>query len=179
MKSEYFFIKNILFDYNSTYVLGFGIANDITVIRESLPALSHIRACGEGYLDLSHLWKRLQKEDNFIFPYEGDETFTNENLSKLAELCLGQRLNKSDQFSNWEKRPLRENQIVYASLDAYCLIEIYDVLAIQCERLGIPFQDVCHYVHHSSHKSPTNDGKKSSRGRSKKTKVQAKIFVKS
>lgn len=122
-------------------------------------------------MDLSHLWKRLQKEDNFEFPYEGDESFTNENLSKLAELCLGHRLNKSDQFSNWEQRPLRENQIVYASLDAYCLIEIYNVLAMQCERLGIPFQDVCHSVHHSSHKSPSSEVKKSSRSRSRRVLI--------
>ncbi|XP_031776933.1 exonuclease mut-7 homolog [Nasonia vitripennis] len=162
-----------LFNNRSILKLGFGIAHDIAVIRESLPALSNIRACGDGYLDLSHLWKKLLKEDNFVFPFKGDECFTNENLSKLVELCLGQRLNKSDQFSNWERRPLRESQILYASLDAYCLLEVYNVLAVQCDRLGIPFQDVCHHMHHAPHKSSTSaDGKKPSRSKNKAKKTQ-------
>lgn len=93
---------------------GFGIAHDTTMIREKLPALSKLKAYGPGWLDLSHLWKKLVHENQFKFPHKGDPTFVNESLSKLVELSLGNRLNKSDQFSNWEKRPLREDQIIYA-----------------------------------------------------------------
>lgn len=35
-------------------------------------------------------------------------------LNALVKLCLGKKLNKSNQFSNWEKRPLRKEQIIYA-----------------------------------------------------------------
>lgn len=30
------------------------------------------------------------------------------------KLCFGRPLNKTEQFSNWEKVPLRSNQIKYA-----------------------------------------------------------------
>lgn len=49
-------------------------------------------------------------------------------LSGLVALCLGRTLDKSNQFSNWQQRPLRPEQIQYAALDAFCLIECYDVL---------------------------------------------------
>lgn len=86
----------------------------MTVIHSSLPALSKIKIYGQGYLDIVNLWKKLVEDYKFVFPHESDDQFTKKNLSKLVELCLGQKLNKSDQFSNWEQRPLRESQIIYA-----------------------------------------------------------------
>lgn len=58
--------------------------------------------------------------------------------------CLGKPLDKSNQFSNWENRPLRNEQIIYAALDAYCLMEIYDIVQNQCERNAIGFNDFVH-----------------------------------
>lgn len=84
------------------------------MIHDTLPALSHVKACGRHYVDLLNVWQRLIKDHNFVFPYKGDDRFTKQNLSKLVEISLGRRLNKADQFSNWERRPLRESQIIYA-----------------------------------------------------------------
>lgn len=36
-------------------------------------------------------------------------------LSELVRLCFGKPLDKSEQISNWENRPLRHSQITYAS----------------------------------------------------------------
>ena len=35
-------------------------------------------------------------------------------LSKLAFICLGQPLDKMYQISDWEQRPLSEDQLIYA-----------------------------------------------------------------
>ena len=95
-------------------MLGYDIAQDVGMMKQVIPAFNNVHAVGEGYVDVLRLWKKLNDEKDFEFPFIGDETFTNETLGKLVELCLGSRLDKSDQFSNWELRPLRESQITYA-----------------------------------------------------------------
>ena len=56
--------------------------------------------------------KRLLSWSNFV--QTDEDGFSGESLTCLVHLCLGQRLDKSDQFSNWERRPLRESQKLYA-----------------------------------------------------------------
>ncbi|KAE8685016.1 Polynucleotidyl transferase isoform 3 [Hibiscus syriacus] len=46
-------------------------------------------------------------------------------LSGLAEKILGAGLNKTRRNSNWEQRPLTQNQLEYAALDAAVLIELF------------------------------------------------------
>ncbi|KHG00204.1 putative exonuclease mut-7 [Gossypium arboreum] len=46
-------------------------------------------------------------------------------LSGLAEKILGASLNKTRRNSNWEQRPLSQNQLEYAALDAAVLIQIF------------------------------------------------------
>ncbi|XP_076386232.1 exonuclease mut-7 homolog isoform X2 [Megachile rotundata] len=149
-----------LFENKNILKLGFGIAQDMSVMRESLPALSKIKTHGQGYVDIVHLWQILVNDYKFVFPHESNDHCTKQSLSKLVELCLGQKLNKSDQFSNWEQRPLRSGQITYAALDAYCLLEIYGVLEKQCERLDIPFLEICTEIQHIPHRSPKRNTKK-------------------
>ncbi|KAK7874023.1 hypothetical protein R5R35_013427 [Gryllus longicercus] len=130
-----------LFGNEKIIKLGFGVSSDLNMMLQCLPNLERTVQNKNGYLDLTSLWKRLTKEFNFKFPYTAQEG--GESLTYLVELCLGKCLDKSDQFSNWERRPLRESQIRYAALDAYCLIEVFDVLKENAERQEIPFRDIC------------------------------------
>ncbi|XP_075628214.1 exonuclease mut-7 homolog isoform X10 [Balearica regulorum gibbericeps] len=58
-------------------------------------------------------------------------------LSLLVQHVLGKPLDKTEQLSNWEKRPLREEQILYAASDAYCLLEIYEKLCNDPASFGL------------------------------------------
>jgi ribonuclease D len=49
-----------------------------------------------------------------IFPYAQKTKSPNRGLSELVRLCFGKTLNKSEQLSNWDNRPLRRAQIKYA-----------------------------------------------------------------
>lgn len=60
-------------------------------------------------------------------------------LSKLTESCFGKPLDKSECMSNWQNRPLRKDQIKYACLDAYILIEIHDFIQQRIKELNIEY----------------------------------------
>jgi ribonuclease D len=45
-------------------------------------------------------------------------------LSDLVEEMSGKRLDKSETISNWNNKVLRNEQIMYAALDAFVLIEL-------------------------------------------------------
>uniref|UniRef100_A0A1B6IFJ8 3'-5' exonuclease domain-containing protein n=1 Tax=Homalodisca liturata TaxID=320908 RepID=A0A1B6IFJ8_9HEMI len=138
-------VTRVLFANTEILKLGFGLTADLIKLKESL-ILNDTKLTGMGYLDLNLLWKKLMREFNVTLPYKGKEKDGVEGLSKLVSLCLGKPLDKSEQFSNWDRRPLREAQKLYAALDAYCLLKVYEVLCTECTNQGVPFLDVCHDI---------------------------------
>lgn len=52
-------------------------------------------------------------------------------LRKLSALCLGFRVSKSQQTSNWENYKLTNAQIKYAATDAWVCLEIYNKMKKQ------------------------------------------------
>lgn len=126
-------------NYNLTFFFhsGFSSSTDLTMFQKTIPALNLSTLSVTSYLDLQELWQKLNSIRNFKFPHDGQLTHPiflylllkkknklkffihtgdihGTSLSSLVQLCLGKKLDKSNQFSNWEQRPLRKDQINYA-----------------------------------------------------------------
>ncbi|XP_034829569.1 exonuclease mut-7 homolog [Maniola hyperantus] len=136
----YRFNKSVL-DNAEIIKLGFGLEQDLKEIKASVIGLGNIKVKGEGLLDLSLLWKSVINLGLSLPSYnEGN------SLSSLVQACFGVPLEKAEQCSNWELRPLRKTQINYAALDAYVLLEIYNYLQKLCLEQKINFEEICNYI---------------------------------
>ncbi|KAJ0181879.1 hypothetical protein K1T71_002601 [Dendrolimus kikuchii] len=122
--------------------IGFGLDLDLKEMKTSLVGLGNIRIKGEGLLDLSNLWNALM-ECGISLPGNSDG---GKSLSSLVQACFGLPLQKTEQCSNWELRPLRETQLRYAALDAYVLLQIYNYLQKLCRDKGLNFDEICNDV---------------------------------
>lgn len=122
--------------------LAFSPASDLAMFGKSMPGFANVHQTIAGCLDLQLVWQHLNKlaRHQFRFPCDGDRFGS--SLSGLVQLCFGRKLDKSNQFSNWQQRPLRAEQVEYAALDAYCLLEIYDVMEAEYTRRGGDFNEV-------------------------------------
>nr|XP_054100755.1 exonuclease mut-7 homolog isoform X6 [Callithrix jacchus] len=58
-------------------------------------------------------------------------------LSLLVQQVLGTTLDKTQQLSNWDRRPLFEEQLIYAAADAYCLLEVHQALCREPARFHL------------------------------------------
>lgn len=122
--------------------LGFGLEQDLREMKASIIGLSNIKVNGAGFLDLSILW-RVLVENELSLPPCSDK---GSSLSALVQTCFGRPLEKSEQCSNWELRPLRETQIMYAAIDADILIRLYNYLQNRCQEQGINFEAICNCI---------------------------------
>ncbi|NXP04925.1 MUT7 Exonuclease, partial [Thinocorus orbignyianus] len=118
--------------------LGYGMSGDLSSLASTCSALQDTDKQARGVVDLLKVDK--QKVD-VLSPEQSyeDRGFRQpeKGLSLLVQHVLGKPLDKTEQLSNWEKRPLREEQILYAASDAYCLLEIYEKLCKDPESFGL------------------------------------------
>ncbi|NXX77679.1 MUT7 Exonuclease, partial [Urocolius indicus] len=117
--------------------LGYGMSGDLSSLATTCSALKDMDRQARGVVDLLTVDKQADvlsleqsyEDRGFRKPEKG--------LSLLVHHVLGKPLDKTEQLSNWEKRPLREEQILYAASDAYCLLEIYEKLCKDPASFGL------------------------------------------
>ncbi|XP_030086900.2 exonuclease mut-7 homolog isoform X3 [Serinus canaria] len=126
--------------------LGYGMSGDLSSLAATCSALKDTEKQMQGVVDLLAVDKQLQwgkdsrKVDGLSPEHSHEERGVRQRekgLSLLVQHVLGKPLDKTEQLSNWEKRPLREEQILYAASDAYCLLEIYERLCKDPESFGL------------------------------------------
>jgi ribonuclease D len=76
-----------------------------------------------GFIDLQTYVKDFGIEDN--------------SLQRIYAILFGERISKSQRLTNWEAESLTEKQQLYAALDAWACLKIYNELEKICnsERL--------------------------------------------
>ncbi|XP_005729352.1 exonuclease mut-7 homolog isoform X1 [Pundamilia nyererei] len=136
------FIRS-LFSQQSVLKLGYGMASDLKCLLATWPQLQEDPLKMEGMLDLLSIHKKIQhsalsRTQNGPKEVLVGEDCAEKGLSLLVQQVLGRPLDKTEQMSNWEKRPLRISQIRYAVADAYCLLEVYSVLSRNPASFGLP-----------------------------------------
>ncbi|OZC06221.1 3'-5' exonuclease, partial [Onchocerca flexuosa] len=140
-----------LFSDSTAIKLGFDFLNDLRVLYASFPYLQPLNEMKNMVCILKLVKSLLTSNPSFLdlscstSPSLSSET---ENLSnaissdetvhfRLTDLCqkvLGEFLDKTEQIGNWAMRPLRREQMKYAAMDGYCLLNLYDKLKIKAER---------------------------------------------
>ena len=58
-------------------------------------------------------------------------------LAGLCQAVLGRRLDKTEQVSDWLRRPLRQSQTIYAALDAFSCWQIFHNLKLRAQDLNL------------------------------------------
>ncbi|OXB80631.1 UNVERIFIED_CONTAM: hypothetical protein H355_005560, partial [Colinus virginianus] len=131
--------------------LGYGMSGDLSSLAATCSTLKGMDMQSQNVVDLLTVDKLLQKgsvdwkkggQKVDVLPPEqscedGGLRQPEKGLSLLVQHVLGKPLDKTEQMSNWEKRPLREEQVLYAASDAYCLLEVYEKLCKDPESFGL------------------------------------------
>uniref|UniRef100_A0A914QTD9 3'-5' exonuclease domain-containing protein n=1 Tax=Panagrolaimus davidi TaxID=227884 RepID=A0A914QTD9_9BILA len=99
--------------------------NDIIRTREKLEILL------EGYKERDKIRQSEQDKDIALgqIKYMG--------LASVCARVLGKKLDKSEQCSVWDRRPLRKTQLRYAALDAFCILMILDKFLNYCKQKNL------------------------------------------
>ncbi|XP_036972745.1 exonuclease mut-7 homolog isoform X2 [Acanthopagrus latus] len=132
-----------LFSERNVLKLGYGMSGDLKCVSATWQQFLEEPLKMEGILDLLNIHQKIQRS-KVKRTHNGPkevlvrEDFAEKGLSLLVQQVLGRPLDKTEQMSNWEKRPLRISQIRYAVADAYCLLDVYSVLSSNPAYFGLP-----------------------------------------
>ncbi|OQR77649.1 putative exonuclease mut-7-like, partial [Tropilaelaps mercedesae] len=123
-----------VFDNAEITILGYGLAEDLL----KLERLTTVPIVSRNLVDLHSVQAVLSiSRPDLMAPKgpsrTGAQQTQNTGLSRLTQTLLGYPLDKAEQCSDWENRPLRTTQINYAALDAHCLLMCWDELMSRCK----------------------------------------------
>ncbi|XP_018609344.1 exonuclease mut-7 homolog isoform X2 [Scleropages formosus] len=132
-----------LFSDPTILKLGYGMSADLKSLFTTWPEFRDEPLKVDGILDLLHVHKQMQRscrggggqQSRVVEVSEGP---SEKGLSLLVQQVLGKPLDKMEQLSNWERRPLRNSQLRYAAIDAYCLLDVYLTLSQDPACYGLP-----------------------------------------
>ncbi|KAK1155843.1 hypothetical protein AOXY_G26689, partial [Acipenser oxyrinchus oxyrinchus] len=135
------FIRDVFSDPAVTK-LGYGMDGDLSSLAATWPQFLEEPLKPAGILDLLSVHKQIQKAHvpqgvRGSSSVEGLKGSAQKGLSLLVQLVLGKPLDKTEQLSNWERRPLRPSQVYYAAVDAYCLLDVHRSLTQDPGRFGL------------------------------------------
>ncbi|GAA6232040.1 exonuclease mut-7 homolog [Lates japonicus] len=136
------FIRSF-FSKRNVLKLGYGMTGDLKCLLATWHQFLEEPLKMEGVLDLLNIHQKIQRgkvnrTQNGPKEVLVGEDSAEKGLSLLVQQVLGKPLDKTEQMSNWEKRPLRISQIRYAVADAYCLLDVYSALSSNPARFGLP-----------------------------------------
>uniref|UniRef100_UPI0037E87D7B exonuclease mut-7 homolog n=1 Tax=Semicossyphus pulcher TaxID=241346 RepID=UPI0037E87D7B len=136
------FIRS-LFSQRNVLKLGYGMSGDIKCLLATWQQFLEEPLKMEGTLDLFTLHQKIQRGKVKLTQNGPSEVLVGEDsaekgLSLLVQQVLGKPLDKTEQMSRWENRPLRISQIRYAVADACCLLDVYSVLSSNPAYFGLP-----------------------------------------
>jgi hypothetical protein len=103
--------------------LFYGCEQDMRILRSSWPGVHAFRVGLYNCLELNEMASAVRVD------------LRNKSLSDVSLALLGQPLNKKQRLSNWAIRPLTSEQIIYAALDVYAPILIFEHLYKTCNDL--------------------------------------------
>ena len=101
-------------------IVGFSVVDDMRLLSKTIPGFEDLLEVCENLVDLLRDGESLTKLVGV--------DITENGLTGLCLSVLGRRLDKTEQISDWLRRPLRPSQITYAALDAYSCWKIFQVL---------------------------------------------------
>ena len=116
-----------------TPLAGVFSANEPTKVAHN--ASFERRVLGEHGLELKGIADTLRMSRNT----RGTGVKGGHSLAAVCKRELGIALDKSEQRSDWSRRPLSQSQLAYAAVDAEVLIDLYEWL--RNARSGLPFED--------------------------------------
>ncbi len=132
----------LIFFADDLIKLGYAFDQDSSKLSHVFPQFQHrFSEFVDDVINLDKVVTEVVKVGNVfgLSELESSEAKKIKGLSKLTQRCFGKPLDKSECMSNWGNKPLRFNQMKYAALDAFILIQIHEFLQMRMKLLKIEY----------------------------------------